>query len=136
MSARVACVVCGDTVSANRIQRHCCMQQPWLAFHQIAASMLAMPAGDVEAAHAAGMSMLAVAYGYIEPGDDPWSWGAEAAVTQPDSTFSLTCESNGQRKPLPPSQSASSAAPPGSDLYYATLAGTANHARKSSACMH
>jgi len=33
---------------------------------------------DVEAGRSAGMYTIAAAYGYIEPGDDPASWGADA----------------------------------------------------------
>jgi len=33
---------------------------------------------DIEAGRRAGMYTIAAAYGYIEPGDDPHSWGADA----------------------------------------------------------
>ncbi len=33
---------------------------------------------DIEAGRRAGMYTIAAAYGYIEPGDDPGSWGADA----------------------------------------------------------
>ncbi len=33
---------------------------------------------DIEAGKRAGMYTIAAAYGYIEPGDDPYSWGADA----------------------------------------------------------
>jgi phosphoglycolate phosphatase len=33
---------------------------------------------DIEAGKRAGMHTIAAAYGYIEPGDDPASWGADA----------------------------------------------------------
>ena len=33
---------------------------------------------DVEAGRSAGMYTIAAAYGYIEPDDDPQSWGADA----------------------------------------------------------
>lgn len=33
---------------------------------------------DIEAGRRAGMHTIAAAYGYIEPGDDPRSWGADA----------------------------------------------------------
>jgi len=35
-------------------------------------------ARDIEAGRRAGMYTIAAAYGYIEPGDDPQSWGASA----------------------------------------------------------
>jgi 2-phosphoglycolate phosphatase len=33
---------------------------------------------DIDAGRRAGMYTIAAAYGYIEPGDDPYSWGADA----------------------------------------------------------
>jgi len=33
---------------------------------------------DIEAGQRAGMYTIAAAYGYIEPGDDPYRWGADA----------------------------------------------------------
>jgi 2-phosphoglycolate phosphatase len=35
---------------------------------------------DIEAGRRAGMYTIAAAYGYIEPGDDPNGWGADACV--------------------------------------------------------
>jgi len=35
---------------------------------------------DIEAGRRAGMYTIAAAYGYIEPGDDPGDWGADACV--------------------------------------------------------
>ncbi len=37
-------------------------------------------ARDIEAGRRAGMYTIAAAYGYIEPGDDPQQWGADALV--------------------------------------------------------
>ena len=36
---------------------------------------------DIEAGRRAGLYTVAAAYGYIEPGDDPARWGADALVT-------------------------------------------------------
>lgn len=36
---------------------------------------------DIEAGRRAGLYTVAAAYGYIEPGDDPAGWGADALVT-------------------------------------------------------
>lgn len=41
---------------------------------------------DIEAGKRAGMYTIAAAYGYIEPGDDPYSWGAN---TQADHSIDL-----------------------------------------------
>jgi 2-phosphoglycolate phosphatase len=35
---------------------------------------------DIEAGNRAGMHTIAAVYGYIEPGDDPYSWGADRHV--------------------------------------------------------
>jgi len=35
---------------------------------------------DIQAGRRAGMYTIAAAYGYIEPGDDPGSWGADACA--------------------------------------------------------
>jgi phosphoglycolate phosphatase len=37
---------------------------------------------DIEAGRGAGMYTIAAAYGYIEPGDDPDNWGADARADQ------------------------------------------------------
>lgn len=36
---------------------------------------------DIQAGRNAGMYTIAATYGYIEPGDDPSAWGADASVT-------------------------------------------------------
>jgi len=80
-----ACVVCGDTT--EHIKPH-----PAPLLH--AAEQLALPAGaclylgddlrDVQAAIAAGMRAIAVAWGYHHPeGGGPRSWKAEAVIAQP-----------------------------------------------------
>jgi phosphoglycolate phosphatase len=33
---------------------------------------------DIEAGRRAGMYTIAATYGYIEPDDDPYTWGADA----------------------------------------------------------
>ncbi len=38
---------------------------------------------DIEAGNAAGMSTIAVTYGYIRPHQDPYSWGADIVVRRP-----------------------------------------------------
>jgi 2-phosphoglycolate phosphatase len=46
-------------------------------------------ARDIEAGRRAGMYTIAAAYGYIEPGDDPAAWGANAVVTHSAQLSSL-----------------------------------------------
>ncbi len=44
---------------------------------------------DIEAGRRAGMYTIAAAYGYIEPGDDPLRWGANAQVTHSNDLLEL-----------------------------------------------
>jgi N-acetyl-D-muramate 6-phosphate phosphatase len=44
---------------------------------------------DVQAARAAGMPVVAVAYGYLGQGDPPTQWGADAIIDQPMDLLSL-----------------------------------------------
>lgn len=78
------CIVGGDTLPVSK---------PDPAPLRHAAGILgADPAGclyigdhkrDIEAGTAAGMRCVAVSYGYIGAGDDPYSWGAEAVADTP-----------------------------------------------------
>ncbi len=81
---RAACVVSGDTV--KRRKPH---PDPLLHAAQLAATApadcvyIGDARRDAEAARAAGMGMLAAAFGYIEPTEDPAEWGADAVVATP-----------------------------------------------------
>jgi 2-phosphoglycolate phosphatase len=44
---------------------------------------------DIEAGRRAGMYTIAAAYGYIEPGDDPLQWGANAQALRSDDLLEL-----------------------------------------------
>lgn len=44
---------------------------------------------DIEAGRRAGMYTIAAAYGYIEPGDDPLLWGANAHAQRSDELLEL-----------------------------------------------
>jgi phosphoglycolate phosphatase len=44
---------------------------------------------DIEAGRRAGMFTIAAAYGYIEPGDDPLQWGANAQAQRSDDLLEL-----------------------------------------------
>lgn len=47
---------------------------------------------DVEAGKRAGMYTIAATYGYIEPGDEPDLWGADACVSRSESLQALLLE--------------------------------------------
>ncbi len=84
LRARAACVVGGDTT--ERAKPH-----PEPLLH--AAQALGVEAArclyvgddlrDVQAARAAGMQVVAAAYGYLGEGGDPRAWGADAVVAHP-----------------------------------------------------
>ncbi|MCG3200525.1 MAG: N-acetylmuramic acid 6-phosphate phosphatase [Gammaproteobacteria bacterium] len=81
---RAACVVSGDTVTRRKPH-----PDPLLHAAQLAATAPAdcVYVGDArcdaEAARAAGMGMLAAAFGYIDATEDPARWGADAVIVSP-----------------------------------------------------
>ncbi|MEM7431760.1 MAG: phosphoglycolate phosphatase [Pseudomonadota bacterium] len=87
LAHRVACVVGGDTLPTRKpdpAPMHFACEQINVA----AADTLYVgdSSRDIEAARAAGMPVIAAAYGYIASDDDPHRWGADAVV---DSTEEL-----------------------------------------------
>jgi phosphoglycolate phosphatase len=44
---------------------------------------------DIDAGRRAGMYTIAATYGYIEPGDDPRDWGADATAADSTDLMSL-----------------------------------------------
>jgi 2-phosphoglycolate phosphatase len=90
INARAACVVSGDT--CERSKPH---PAPLLHAAKIIGTVAARclyvgdAIRDIEAARAAGMSVIAAQYGYLEEGTDPASWGADALATHPLELLSL-----------------------------------------------
>lgn len=89
---RAACVVSGDTLPERKPH-----PRPILhALEQIAvAPAMAVYVGDatrdIVAGRTAGTRTVAVRYGYIEPGQDPDTWGADHVVATPaELTWLLT----------------------------------------------
>jgi len=81
---RCACVVSGDTLPERKPQ-----PQPLLHATTLigVAPDQAMYIGDADrdiaAGKAAGMMTVAAAYGFIPPGDDPHTWGADHLIEHP-----------------------------------------------------
>ncbi|NND68310.1 MAG: HAD-IA family hydrolase, partial [Halioglobus sp.] len=72
-------VVCPDDVTARKphpesLERNCA--DLGCAIEQ--AIYIGDHGRDIECGHRAGMYTIAAAYGYIEPGDNPQDWGADA----------------------------------------------------------
>ncbi|MGQ0659011.1 MAG: phosphoglycolate phosphatase [Chromatiales bacterium] len=92
---RVACVVSGDTVTRRKPH-----PDPLLHAAQLARSVPAecVYVGDAvrdsQAARAAGMGILAAAFGYIEPEEDPYHWGADAVIEHPSEILAWVSASN------------------------------------------
>ena len=82
---RCACVVSGDTLLERK-------PHPKPLLHALAQagidSNTAIYVGDasrdIEAGKAAGVTTVAVTYGYILPGDEPSGWGADMVIAHPD----------------------------------------------------
>jgi len=79
MKPRPGSVVCPDDVRERKphpesLYRNC--RELQCAPHQ--AIYVGDHLRDIEAGRRAGMYTIAAAYGYIEPDDDPYSWGADA----------------------------------------------------------
>jgi phosphoglycolate phosphatase len=83
LAGRASCVVSGDTTPYSK-------PHPAPLLH--AAELLGLPSSaclyvgddlrDVQAARAAGMPVLAAAFGYLGDAGDPRNWGADAVIDQ------------------------------------------------------
>jgi len=95
LSTRARCIVSGDT--CEKAKPH-----PMPLLH--AAKLLGQSAAtclyvgdaprDVEAARAAGMAVFVAAYGYLETGSEPSTWGADALLEHPRDLITLTLPGN------------------------------------------
>ncbi|MEC7804208.1 MAG: HAD-IA family hydrolase [Pseudomonadota bacterium] len=82
---RCACVVSGDTLLERK-------PHPKPLLHALAqagidsntAIYIGDASRDIEAGKAAGVTTVAVTYGYILPGDEPSDWGADMVIAHPD----------------------------------------------------
>lgn len=77
LAERAACIVSGDTLPQRKPDPAPLLHACSLAGVAAARTIYVGDASrDIEAGHAAGMGTIAVAYGYITPGDDASAWGA------------------------------------------------------------
>jgi len=85
LSSRAGCVVSGDTVTTSKPSPepviHGCRILGVEPEHVI---MIGDDQRDIVAGQAAGTRTLAAAWGYIQPGDSPHHWGADAVLQHPD----------------------------------------------------
>ncbi len=84
LSERVACAVSGDTLPQKKPDPapllHACKVAGVLPQQTM---YIGDAKRDIEAGQRAGMLTIAAAYGYIVPGDDPESWGADFVARAP-----------------------------------------------------
>ena len=78
LAARSACTVSGDTLPRRKPDPapllHACELAGLLPQNTV---YVGDASRDIQAGQNAGMATVAAAYGYITPGDDPHSWGAD-----------------------------------------------------------
>jgi phosphoglycolate phosphatase len=85
LRARCACVVSGDTLLRRKPHPDPLVHALGLIPAAAASSLYVGDAErDITAGRAAGMRTVAALYGYIPPGEDPASWGADHFIDSPD----------------------------------------------------
>jgi len=87
---RAACVVCGDTTPYSKPHPAPLIE----AMSQIGTTAAHCPyvgddERDVQAGHAAGMSVFVVRYGYLGTGRPPEEWGADLLVDSPAELYPI-----------------------------------------------
>jgi len=78
LRSRSACTVSGDTVARRKPDPEPLLHACKLGGMRPQATIYVGDAlRDIQAGRSAGMATVAAAYGYVTPGDDPRSWGAD-----------------------------------------------------------
>jgi N-acetyl-D-muramate 6-phosphate phosphatase len=81
LAERAACIVSGDTLPQRKPHpAPLILAAQRLGVAPEASVYIGDAARDIEAGRAAGMATIAAAYGYIVPGDEPATWGADSIV--------------------------------------------------------
>lgn len=84
LAARCASVVSGDTLPQRKPHpRPLLHAAETMGVNAARAAYVGDAQRDIEAGRAAGMMTVAAAYGYVPPGDDPESWGADHNIDEP-----------------------------------------------------
>ncbi len=85
LADRAACVVSGDTTGNSKPHPepllHACRQAGAEPGHSL---YVGDAPRDIEAGRAAGLRTLVALFGYLAPGDQPESWGADGAIGRPE----------------------------------------------------
>jgi N-acetyl-D-muramate 6-phosphate phosphatase len=84
LTARFACVVSGDTVSARKPDAMPMLHAAQLAGVDARECLYVGDAErDIQAAHAAGMRGLVATYGYLQPDENWQAWGGDGFIREP-----------------------------------------------------
>ena len=85
LSQRAACIVSGDTIT-ERKPHPGPVQHALAHLGQVTGASIYVgdSARDIQAGRSAGVYTAAAAWGYILPGDDPASWGADFLAESPE----------------------------------------------------
>ncbi|MEZ5566138.1 MAG: HAD-IA family hydrolase [Gammaproteobacteria bacterium] len=84
LNRRSACTVSGDTLPQRKPHpRPVLFALEQLGVRAEHAVYIGDARRDIESGRAAGTATVAVRYGYVEPGQDPASWGADYVVNAP-----------------------------------------------------
>lgn len=90
LGQRSAVVVGGDTTPNRKPHPEpilCAAERMGIAPHTVA--YVGDHRKDIEAAHAAGSLTVAVTWGYIIPGEDPYAWDADYTIEKPEELLSI-----------------------------------------------
>jgi len=90
MTERSAVIVGGDTTPNRKPHPDpiiCAAERMGIAPESVA--YVGDHRKDIEAGHAAGTLTVAVTWGYIIPGEDPWDWDADYTIEQPEELLSI-----------------------------------------------
>jgi len=87
---RSACTVCGDTLAERKPHpRPILFALERMAVAPGRSIYIGDARRDIESGRAAGTATVAVRYGYVEPGQDPATWGADYVVETPAALLGL-----------------------------------------------
>lgn len=90
LASRAACIVSGDTVARPKPHPDSLLHASRaLALDPAACLYVGDDVRDIQAARAAGMPIIAAAYGYLGDDGDPHRWGADAVIDHPLETLNF-----------------------------------------------
>lgn len=90
LHARCACIVSGDTLAERKPHPRPLLHAAAMLGREPRETMYIGDADrDITAGNSAGMMTVAAAYGFIPPGDDPDTWGADHLISHPNELLDI-----------------------------------------------